>query len=83
MIINFFTKKNIYSNIITMYKSLGSKAYHIGKTLGTKAFHLGPSLGSKINPTTHIANHIIKSAVDIGSHKILDAFSPTNTKRIK
>ena len=66
-----------------MYKSLGTKAYHIGKTLGTKAFHIGPSLGSKINPLTHVGNHIIKTAVDTGSHKILNAFAPTNTKRIK
>ena len=66
-----------------MYKSLGTKAYHIGKTLGTKAFHIGPSLGSKINPLTHVGNHIIKSAVDIGAHKILNAFAPTNAKRIK
>ena len=66
-----------------MYKSLGTKAYHIGKALGTKAFQLRPSLGSKISPLTHIGNSLINKAIDISSHKILNTFSPTNTKRIK
>jgi len=65
------------------YRSLGTKAYTIGKALGTKAFQLGPSLGSKINPVSAIGNAIIKKAVDIGTHKLMGAFDPTNTKRIK
>ena len=65
------------------YKSLGTKAYAIGKSLGTKAFQLGPSLGSKINPVSAIGNAIIRKAVDIGTHKLIGAFDPTNTKRIK
>ena len=65
------------------YKSLGTKAYTIGKALGTKAFQLGPSLGSKINPVSAIGNAIIRKAVDIGTHKLMGAFDPTNTKRIK
>jgi hypothetical protein len=65
------------------YKSLGTKAYAIGISLGTKAFQLGPSLGSKINPISAIGNAIIRKAVDIGTHKLMGAFDPTNTKRIK
>lgn len=65
------------------YKSLGTKAYAIGKSLGAKAFQLGPSLGSKINPVSAIGNAIIRKAVDIGTHKLMGAFDPTNTKRIK
>ena len=65
------------------YKSLGTKAYTIGKSLGQKAFQLGPSLGSKINPISAIGNAIIRKAVDIGTHKLMGAFDPTNTKRIK
>ncbi len=65
------------------YKSLGTKAYAIGKSLGTKAFQLGPSLGSKINPVSAIGNAIIRKGVDIGTHKLMGLFDPTNTKRIK
>ena len=65
------------------YKSLGTKAYAIGKSLGTKAFQIGHTLGSKINPASAIGNAIIRKAVDIGTHKLMGAFDPTNTKRIK
>lgn len=64
------------------YKSLGTKAMNIGRTLGSKAYSLG-SIGSKINPVSSVGNAIIKKAIDIGSHKLMDAFSPTNTKKLK
>ena len=64
------------------YKSLGSKAYSIGKTLGSKAISIG-SLGSKMNPVSVIGNAIVKKGIEIGAHKLMNAFSPTNTKRIK
>lgn len=64
------------------YKSLGSKAYNIGRSLGSRAYNLS-SIGSKINPVSYVGNAMIKKAVDIGTHKLMDAFSPTNTKRIK
>ena len=64
------------------YKSLGTKAYTIGKSLGQKAFQLGPSLGSKINPISMVGNAMIKKAIDIGTHKLMGAFDPTNRKRI-
>ena len=63
------------------YKSLGTKAYTIGKALGSRALSLG-TLGSKINPISMVGNAMIKKAIDIGTHKLMGAFDPTNRKRI-
>jgi hypothetical protein len=64
------------------YRSLGSKAYSVGKSLGSKALSIG-SLGSRMNPVSVIGNAIVKKGIEIGAHKLMDVFSPTNTKRIK
>ena len=64
------------------YKSLGSKAYTIGKSLGSRGLSLA-SLGSKMNPISMVGNALIKKGVDIATRKLLGAFDPTNTKRIK
>jgi hypothetical protein len=64
------------------YKSLGKKAVNIGRTLGSKAFSL-TSIGSKINPVSVVGNAILNKGIEIGTHKLMDNFSPTNTKKIK
>jgi len=72
-----------------MYKSLGSKAYTIGKALGGRALSVA-TLGSKVNPLSHLGNMAIKKGIEIGAHKLMSSFTPTNqrasfrnTKRIK
>ena len=64
------------------YKSLGTKAYKIGKALGSRGLSMA-TLGSRINPISSIGNAIIRKGIEIGSHKIMNAFSPTNMKKIK
>lgn len=64
------------------YKSLGKKAVNIGRTLGSKAFSLA-SIGSKINPASVIGNTILNKGIEIGMHKLMDNYSPTNTNKIK
>jgi hypothetical protein len=64
------------------YKSLGTKAYTIGKTLGSRGLSLA-SLGTKMNPISMVGNAMIKKAIDIGTHKLMGAFDPTNKKQIK
>ena len=64
------------------YKSLGTKAFKIGKALGSRAISIG-SLGSRINPISAVGNAIVKRAIEIGSHKLMGAFTPTNMKKIK
>jgi hypothetical protein len=64
------------------YKSLGTKAYTIGKTLGSRGLSLA-TLGSKMNPISMVGNAMIKKAIDIGTHKLMGAFDPTNKKQIK
>lgn len=64
------------------YKSLGSKMANIGKSLGSKTYSL-TSIGSKINPVSYIGNHIVKKAVDISAHKLMDKFAPLMNKKIK
>ena len=64
------------------YKSLGTKAYKIGKALGSRAISIG-SLGSRINPISTIGNAIVIKGLEIGAHKLMGAFTPTNMKKIK
>jgi hypothetical protein len=64
------------------YKSLGTKAYKIGKALGSRGLSLA-TLGSRINPISSIGNAIIRKGIEIGSHKLMSAFTPTNMKKIK
>jgi hypothetical protein len=64
------------------YKSLGTKTYKALKTLGSRGLSLA-TLGSRINPVSTIGNAIVKRAIEIGSHKLMDAFTPTNIKKLK
>ena len=64
------------------YKSLGTKAYKIGKALGSRGLSMA-TLGSRINPISAVGNTIVKRAIEIGSHKLMSAFTPTNMKKIK
>ena len=64
------------------YKSLGTKAYKIGKALASRGLSMA-TLGSRINPISSIGNAIVKRAIEIGSHKLMDAFTPTNIKKLK
>ena len=65
------------------YKSLGTKAYKIGKALGSRGLSMA-TLGSRIgNPISAVGNAIVKRAIEIGSHKLMGAFTPTNMKKIK
>ena len=64
------------------YKSLGTKAYKIGKALGSKGLFMA-TLGSRINPVSTIGNAIVRKGLEIGAHKLMNAFSPTNMKKIK
>jgi hypothetical protein len=64
------------------YKSLGTKAYKIGKALGSRGLSLA-TLGSRINPISTIGNAIVRKGIEIGSHKLMSAFTPTNMKKIK
>ena len=64
------------------YKSLGTKAYKIGKALGSKSLSMA-TLGSRINPISSIGNLIARKGIEIGSHKLMSAFTPTNMKKIK
>ena len=62
------------------YKSLGTKAYKIGKALGSRGLSMA-TLGSRINPISSIGNAIVRKGIEIGSHKLLNAFTPTNIKK--
>ena len=64
------------------YKSLGTKAYKIGKALGSRSLSLA-TIGSRINPISSIGNAIVRKGIEIGSHKLMGAFTPTNMKKIK
>ena len=64
------------------YKSLGTKAYKIGKALGSRGLSMA-TLGSRINPISAVGNAIVKRAIEIGSHKLMGVFTPTNMKKIK
>ena len=64
------------------YKSLGTKTYKALKTLGSRGLSLA-TIGSRINPVSTIGNAIVKRAIEIGSHKLMDSFAPTNLKKIK
>ena len=64
------------------YKSLGTKAYKIGKALGSRGLSMA-TLGSRINPISTIGNAIVRKGLEIGAHKLMSAFSPTNMKKIK
>jgi len=64
------------------YKSLGTKTYKALKTLGSRGLSMA-TLGSRINPVSTIGNAIVKRAIEIGSHKLMDSFAPTNLKKIK
>ena len=57
------------------YKSLGTKAYKIGKALGSRAI--------SINPISAVGNAIVRKGLEIGAHKLMGAFTPTNMKKIK
>ena len=64
------------------YKSLGTKAYKIGKALGSRGLSMA-TLGSRINPISAVGNAIVRKGIEIGSHKLMNAFTPTNMKKIK
>ena len=64
------------------YKSLGAKAYKIGKALGSKSLSMA-TLGSRINPVSSIGNAIVRKGLEIGAHKLMNALTPTNMKKIK
>ena len=64
------------------YKSLGTKAYKIGKALGSKSLSMA-TLGSRINPISAVGNAIVRKGLEIGAHKLMNAFTPTNMKKIK
>ena len=64
------------------YKSLGTKAYKIGKALGSRGLSMA-TLGSRINPISTIGNAIVRKGLEIGAHKLMSAFTPTNMKKIK
>ena len=64
------------------YKSLGTKAYKIGRSLGSRALSFA-TVGSRMNPVSAVGNAIVKRAIEIGSHKLMSAFTPTNMKKIK
>ena len=64
------------------YKSLGTKAYKIGKALGSKSLSMA-TLGSRMNPISTIGNALVRKGLEIGAHKLMSAFTPTNMKKIK
>lgn len=64
------------------YKSLGTKAYKIGRSLGSRAISMA-TLGSRINPISTLGNTLIRKGIEIGAHKLMGAFTPTNMKKIK
>ena len=41
------------------------------------------TLGSRINPISSIGNAIVRKGIEIGAHKLMGAFTPTNMKKIK
>jgi len=62
------------------YKSLGQKAYKIGKALGSRGLSLA-TIGSRINPVSTIGNAIVRKGLEIGAHKLMGSFTPTNLKK--
>jgi hypothetical protein len=64
------------------YKSLGTKTYKALKTLGSRGLSMA-TLGSRINPISSIGNAIVRKGLEIGAHKLMSAFTPTNMKKIK
>jgi hypothetical protein len=41
------------------------------------------TLGSRMNPVSQFGNLIVRKGIEIGAHKLMSAFSPTNMKKIK